>query len=195
MNIEKLNKVFQHYLNLLDLRNKRLCNKPTYQGNKQARKGYESKKRIIAFFVQNGEWPSIRSTYKNDKILGNRLENFVCPRSASYDSILRRIVMSTGRKSNNKRQHNPALFKEQILEFMRVNGHAPRKYREQKLFNEGNLKAKLDYYTLTNKDMTFLGKVYDLDPCHRSGIPMRFRPVINEQLDIDKPLIRMVKDE
>jgi hypothetical protein len=192
MNYEKLNKVLAHYLDLLEVRKKR-AKKSRHPGN--FRKGIRTRQRIIDFFIKNGEWPSVRSTYMMDKKLGNALENYVCPKSVSYDPVLRRIVMATGRKTNNKRSHNPAMFKEQILEFIKLTGHAPRRYSDQKLPGEGNLKAKLDYYTLTNNDMYFLGKVYGLDKCHRSGIPMKFRPLLNRELEVGKPLVNLTQTE
>lgn len=190
MNYEKLAKVFQRYLDLLAVRKKRSKGKKGNFGN-----SFRSKERLIRFFDKNGEWPSKNSPYVIDKQLALRLENYLSKASPMYDPVLRRIVLATGRKPSGKRPHNPALFKEEILEFTKLHGRAPMRYKTEIVPGEGNLKAKLDYYTLINKDMAFLGKMYALDKCHRSGIPNRFRPLINSQLDVEKPLIRLVKEQ
>lgn len=188
MNYEKLARTLQRYLDLLDVRKKRSKGKKGNFGN-----SYNSKVRIIKFFDKNGEWPSKFSPYVLDKQLASRLVNYVSKTSLMYDPVLRLIVLATGRKASGKRPHNMPLFKAQILEFAKLHGRAPCRYQDEVIPGEGNLKAKLDYYTLEKNDMAFLGEVYRLDKCHRSGIPNRFRPMINESLDVEKPLIRLVK--
>jgi len=192
MNNDKLTKVLQRYLKLLVLRSKRNDTSP--QGNKNRLRGLISKKQIVEFFIKNGQWPSRKSIYVRERKLAQRLENCVCPSMVQHDPILRRIVLATGRKPSGKRKHNVDIFKEEILDFMKTNNRAPSgKLNEEIIPGERLLRQKLNYYTQVSGDMTLLGKVYDLDPCHRSGIPVKYRPLINSALDVSKPLIRLVK--
>ena len=156
-------------------------------------KGNRSKNRILDFFMKNGRWPDRISDSKTERQLGTRFENFIAKTAKSYDPTFRRIARALGRKSNNKRPHNTAGFKEEIMTFIKDNGRVPSTASGEKIPGEGNLRHKLDYYTKQGNDMTLLGMVYKEDPCHLSGIPMRFRPFLNEQLDVTKPLIRLVK--
>ena len=142
--------------------------------------------------MKNNRWPNRRSKNKAERKLGQVFENFVSKEAASYDSRMRRIAMTTGRTTNNKRKHNVNGFKEEILDFIKTYGRTPMRYRGETIEGEGSLRSKLDRYTLTLKDMTFLSKVYNADPCHRSGIPSKFRPIINKALETEKPLIRLV---
>lgn len=156
-------------------------------------KGNRSKGRILDFYLKNGRWPKRKGEKAREIALGTRLENFIAKESGSYDSNLRRIVMATGRKSNHKRKHDIAGNKKEIIEFMKKYGRAPStSYDYQTVDGEANLRRHLDYYTNAKNDMTFLGEVYELDKCHKSGIPVKYRKIINEQLDVKKPLIRMV---
>lgn len=102
--------------------------------------------------------------------------------------------MATGRTTNHKRKHDVKGFKKEILQFMETHGRAPMSRRHQTVEGEGCLREKLNRYTLELKDMTFLGEVYGKDKCHRSGIPGKYRKLINESLDVEKPLIRLVKE-
>lgn len=190
MNHEKLGKILQRYLDLLDLRKKRSRNKKGNFGS-----GYNSKIRLIAFYNKNGEWPSKRSPYVLDKQLAVRLENYVSKASKMYDPVLRLIVLATGRKPSFKRKHNVQLFKQEILQFVETHNRAPTTHAINELVpGEAKLRQKLDYYTKNRNDMGLMGKVYAIDKCHRSGIPARFRSIINEALDVEKPLIRLVKE-
>jgi len=164
--------------------------------NKQLMKGYKSKSRILDFYLKNNRWPSRLSTNKREKQLGVRFENFVSKEAPSYDSNFRRLAMATGRNTNNKRKHNVRGFKKEILEFVKTNGRVPStSYKYGNSEGEARLRHKLDYYTLDKNDMTFLGKVYEGDKCHRSGIPAKYRALINESLNVDRPLIRLVTNE
>jgi len=156
-------------------------------------KGNRSKNRILDFFLANGRWPDRISDSKRERGLGTRFENFIAKTSLSYDPTLRRIARALGRKTNNKRRHNVAGFKEEIVAFVKEHGRAPTTRSGEIVPGEGTLRNKLDYYTKQGNDMTLLGIVYKEDPCHRSGIPARFRPFLNQQLDVTKPLIRLVK--
>lgn len=189
MNTEKIAKVLSRYLNLLALRKKRL-------GRGNGFSGIRTKEKVINFFNKNGEWPSRLSPYKKDKKLATSFENFVCKSSPSYDPILRRIALATGRKNVFKSKHSVILSKQEIIEFIKTHGRAPTTHKAQEIIpGEANLRRKLDYYTINRNDMTLIGQVYATDKCHRSGIPMRFRPLINSHLDIEKPLIRLVKQQ
>lgn len=101
--------------------------------------------------------------------------------------------MATGRTTNNKRKHNVQEFKKDILAFLEEHGRVPVIHRDHELVEgESLLRSRLDYYTREGHDTVLLGKVYDLDPCHKSGIPSKYRALINQALDVEKPLIRLV---
>ena len=182
----KLYRVFDKYRALLKSKAEKSDNGLTYLTNK-------SKNRVLEFYEKNGRWPNRRSEKLTESLLGQRFENYLSKESGSYDPHFRRIAMATGRTSNNKRKHDVRGFKKEILEFIAVNGMAPRV--DGPLAGERNLRQKLDYYVREKHDMTFLGKVYRADKCHRSGIPGKFRPLINASLDVEKPLIRLVKSK
>lgn len=180
----KLHGIFDKYRVLLE------TNLKKKKGN---RLGVSSKGKVLDFYLKNNRWPSRLSKNNTEKLLGSRFENYVSKESAMYDPHFRRIAMVTGRATNNKRKHNVEGFKKEILEFVKEHGRAPMSYRDQTIEGEGNLRCKLNRYTLTLKDMTFLGKVYEGDKCHRSGIPSKFRSIINKALNVEKPLIRLIK--
>jgi hypothetical protein len=159
----------------------------------QTIRGNRSKNRILDFFLKNGRWPNRVSDSKTERQLGTRFENFIAKTAAAYDPTLRRIARALGRGTNNKRPHNVAAFKKEILTFIKENGSVPTTRSGEKIPGEGQLRNKLDYYTKNANDMTLLGMVYKEDPCHRSGIPMKYRPLLNQQLDVTKPLFRLVK--
>ena len=43
--------------------------------------------------------------------------------------------------------------------------------------------------------MTLLGRIFEVDKCHLSGIPMKYRAIINKSLDVERPLVRLPKRE
>jgi hypothetical protein len=193
----KVYRIFEKYRNKLKSDVKAI---PTGEGagigqntKKVRAKGARSKNRILDFFLANGRWPDRVTDSKRERQLGTRFENFIAKTSPSYDPTLRRIARALGRGTNNKRPHNVVGFKEEIMVFVKEHGRVPTTKAGEKIAGEGTLRNKLDYYTKQGNDMTLLGMVYKEDPCHRSGIPMRFRPYINQQLDVTKPLIRLVK--
>lgn len=182
----ELKKVFDKYRELL---------KSKVGNHKTRARGRRSKERILLFFEKNGKWPSRLSKSNREKKLGYRFENYTSKVSLSYDAELREIVMITGRKSNNKRKHNISEFKKEIVSFIETYGRVPTVYCGETIPGEGKLRAKLDYYTKVNRDTSLLGKVYSMDKCHMSGIPMKFRRIINLSLETEKPLIRLAKYE
>lgn len=157
---------------------------------------YRSKIKIIKFYLKHNRWPSRNSKNRYEKTLGTRFENFVSKQCSSYDTSLRRIAMVTGRTTNNKRKHNVKEFKKDIVEFLKIHNRVPSNCRNKNAQKgESTLRCKLDYYTKKNNDMTLLGKVYEYDKCHRTGIPAKYRALINTNIIVDKPLIRLVKDK
>lgn len=150
------------------------------------------KRKILRFFKIYGRWPKRTSTDVRERSFGMAFENYVSKQCVNYDRALRRVAIASGRVSNHKRPHDPVQFKLDILEFIKTNGRVPRRYREGGPL-EGNLRCKLEYYTQEKNDMTFLGQVYEVDKCHKSGIPTRFRRFLNNTLDIEKPLIRLIR--
>ena len=162
-------------------------------GKIQALRIFRSKNRCLNFFLKNNKWPKRNGETVTERTLATRLENYLAKTSLTYDYSLRRIVIAFGRKSNHKRKHDVQGFKTEILNFLAEHGRAPTTKSGEVIPGEGNLRHKLDYYTKQGNDMTFLGLVYKEDPCHRSGIPMRFRRILNQQLSVEKPLIRLVK--
>lgn len=186
MNI-KLKKIFERY--------KRLITKKA-GGHKAIRKGNITKRRILRFYEKNKRWPNRTSTCEIESLLGSRFENFVSPTAPAYDYRLRRIALVSGRKASGKRKHNIQEFKKEIISFVEIYGRVPARYKNQKIEGEGRLRAKLEYYTKECGDMTFLSKIYSADKCHRSGIPLKYRPLINRNLDeLEKPLVRLTKTE
>lgn len=169
-----------------------ILNKKLLGTNKATKKTIRSKNKVLNFYLKGGKWPSRLSNNKEERTLAARLENYLCKSSKSFDTEFRKLCMESGRTTNNKRKHNIKQFKQDILNFIKKYGHAPRRYKNATMEGEGNLKHKLDYYVLTKNDMSFLSEVYALDPCHRSGIPMKFRSLINKALGVEKPLIRLV---
>lgn len=151
------------------------------------------KVKILEFFLKNGQWPSRKAKSRIESRLGAIFENLVCKSYPSHDKNLRRISLATGRAVNNKRKHDVAGFKKEILAFVKEHNRVPSTNRENELTEgEARLRHRLDYYTNNCNDMTLLGQVYDGDPCHRSGIPAKYRAIINEALTVKKPLIRLV---
>lgn len=198
----KLQRIFARYRDLLVKRvkdykyGKGAGNGKTLDAKNRIRQGNVSKNRILAFYEANGRWPSRLSDSKRERTLGYRFENYCSKEAAGYDAQFRRIAMVSGRKTNNKRKHNVKAFKAEIIEFIQTNGRVPTTLTGEKIQGEGRLRAKLDYYTQEANDMTFLGEVYSLDKCHKSGIPARFRPLINQALEeVEKPLVRMAQYE
>lgn len=182
----KLTRIFDKYRALLK---KRLSNSAH---KKLIGKGNITKNRILNFYLKNNRWPSRRSKDKVEKILGIRFENYISKEAQAYDSTFRRIAMATGRKTNGKRKHDVKGFKKEILAFVETHGRVPARYRSaQMIKGEATLRAKLDYYTLKRNDMTLLGSIYEIDKCHKSAIPMRYRPLINKNLNTETPLVRM----
>lgn len=178
------------YLELIKLRAK-LMN-PRYKG--VVRKGNRSKQKIVAFYKKYNCWPQRTSEDRVERSLATKFENFVSPTAPAFDEELRRIALSSGRKTNGKRKHNVQGFKKEILSFVEEHGRVPTTASGEKIPGEGNLRHKLDYYTKQMNDTSFLGLIYKGDKCHKSGIPMKFRKVINQNIDLDKPLVRLVKD-
>lgn len=195
----KIYRIFEKYRNQLRAKFKAFpkggpgSGKGSSAGRAAFKRGMATKGRCLDFFLRTGAWPSRLSESKLEVKLAQRFENFISKTAGSYDPTLRRIVMATGRKSNNKRRHDVAGFKQEILDFVKEHGRVPTTRSGETIPGEGTLRNKLDYYTKQGNDMTLLGLVYKEDPCHRSGIPMRFRPLLNQQLDVTKPLIRLVK--
>lgn len=181
----KLYKIFDRYRSFLKYKKNSNPNKLTSQSNK-------TKNKILDFYLDKGRWPNRRSKNSFERALGQRFENYLSKESGCYDSSLRRLAMATGRTTNKKRKHNKKEFKRQILEFIDQYGRTPMAYDSQIIEGEGNLRHKLDYYTLKNNDMSFLSEVYKKDRCHKTGIPGKYRALINKALESDKPLIRLV---
>lgn len=162
-------------------------------GHGQTLRAVRSKNRILNFFLKNGRWPSRKGTTRTEQMLAARHENYLSKASPLYDSKYRRIVFASGlRVTNNKRPHNVKQNKKLILEFIKKHGRVPSSHGGETIEGEGCLRSKLDYYTKECQDMTLLGQVYKADPCHLSTIPMKFRAIINEHLNVEKPLIRLV---
>jgi hypothetical protein len=183
----KFYRIMDKYRSLLIKRYRKTGNKTTLKTNRV-------KNKILDFYLKNNRWPNRRSKNKNEKRLGSQFENYISKQNGCYDPSFRRITMFTGRKSNNKRKHDRKVLKKEILEFIEKYGRVPNRYdRPQEVNGESKLRSNLDRYTQKYNDKKFLGEIYSLDPCHRSGIPMKFRPLINNALDVDKPLIRMFK--
>lgn len=184
----KVYRAIDTFRSLLVYRGKKSNHKMVVRGNR-------SKNRILDFYLKNDRWPSRQSEKKIERSLGQRFENYCSKEAPGYDADFRRLALALGRSTNKKRKHNKKAFKQQILDFIAEHGRIPNRYKQETIPGEGNLHAKLTYYTTVNKDMSFLGKVYDGDLCHRSAIPFKFRKLINEQLDelrIETPLIRQV---
>jgi hypothetical protein len=185
----KLHRTIRKYRNLLKVKAEKRKGERYYT---LLLKGNKSKNKVLDFYLENNRWPNCRNGSVYERKLGRRFENYVSKEAASYDPHFRRIAMASGRTTNNKRKHDIEGFKKEILTFIETHGRSPMRYQDQTVEGEGNLRSKLDRYTLTLGDMTFLGKVYSSDPCHRSGIPAKYRPIINKALDVEKPLIRLV---
>lgn len=165
--------------------------KPHY-GYRKIFKTVSKKKAILRFFTVHGRWPKRTSSDQYECKLGTSFENYLSKKSGNYDRAFRRVAMASGRVSNHKRPHDPAQFKQDILDFLAKNGRVPlTSYSIDRV--EARLRNKLDYYTKKKHDMSLLGKIYEVDKCHLSGIPTRFRKFLNGQLDVEKPLIRLVK--
>jgi hypothetical protein len=172
---------------------KALLDRRLLGADKSGKKALRSKHSILDFFLKNERWPSRLSRYKNEKSLGYRFENFMSKESASFDPEFRKLVMANGRKTNNKRKHKVKQFKKDIIAFMEEHGRAPATHRAYEATEgESLLRSRLDYYTEKCNDTTLLGEVYSLDPCHKSGIPLKYRALINKDLNVQKPLIRLV---
>jgi hypothetical protein len=181
----KLYRIIDKYRSLLIKRYRKTGHKTTLKSNK-------TKNKILDFYIKNNRWPNRRSKNQFERRLGSRFENFVAKENPCYDPSFRRIVILTGRKPTNKRTHDYKVLKKEILDFIKTNGRAPRFYTHDRGSGEARLRGNLNRYTQEYGDTSLLGEVYTLDRCHRSGIPMKFRPLINGALDVDKPLIRIV---
>lgn len=178
------NKVYRVVDRFRSLLNKR----KSLTTNRMTLRGIKNKIKVLDFYVKNNRWPSRLSRTKTEKMLGYKFENYMSKESPRYDSNFRRLAMVTGRTTNNKPKHDIPGSKKKILEFIKEHGRTPGNGN----LEESRLRHKLDRYTLENNDMTFLGQVYEGDKCHRSGIPGKFRALINEALSVEKPLIRLV---
>jgi hypothetical protein len=182
----KFYKLIERYRGILKEKQKKF-------GNGASAKSVKSKNIILDFYLRNNRWPSRLSKNKREKQLASRFENYISKENKCYDSNLRRIALVAGRKTNHKRKHDIEGFKKEILKFIEDNGRVPSPSRKHQILEgEATLRHRLDYYTLDKNDTTFLGKVYDGDKCHRSGIPSKYRAIINKALDVEKPLIRLV---
>jgi hypothetical protein len=160
---------------------------------KNSTRSTDNKNKILDFYLKNNRWPYKNSQNEKERKLGLNMENYISKKNGCYDSKLRRIVLVTGRKPTNKREHDVRGFKTEILEFLKEHGRAPStSYEYQIIEGEARLGNKLDYYTQKKNDMSLLGKVYAVDKCHKSGIQAKYRKLINESLDVDKPLIRLI---
>jgi hypothetical protein len=170
---------------------KKKVEKGFYRG--QTRKGLKKKNKILDFYLSNNRWPKRNGATDTERTLATAFENYLSKESGTYDAKLRRIVMATGRKSNHKRKHDIAGYKKEIIAFMKEHGRVPStSYKYQTFEGEARLRHKLDFYTVEKNDMTFLGVVYGYDKCHKSGIPAKYRALINKSLDVEKPLVRLV---
>lgn len=181
----KIYRIIDKYRNIL-------AKEQAKSGNKQTLRGVKNKNIVIDFYIKYNRWPSRLSKSKLERRLGTRFENYVSKESGSYDSSFRRLSRVLGRNTNSKRKHDVRNNKNAILEFIENHGRVPTTYGGQVIEGEARLRSKLDYYTKVGNDMTLLGKVYKADKCHKSGVPAKYRPIINQTLDIEKPLIRMV---
>lgn len=162
-----------------------------YKG--QTKKSVAKKNKILDFYLSKNRWPKRNGSTAKERTLAMAFENYLSKESGTYDANFRRIVMSTGRKSNNKRKHDIAGFKQEIIAFMKEHGRVPStSYKYQTFEGEARLRHKLDFYTIEKNDMTFLGIVYEHDKCHKSGIPVKYRALINKSLDVERPLVRLV---
>lgn len=193
----KLYRILDKYLDLKRIeileKRKEVDSKGRKRKTGDLEKGLRARRKIVAFFKANDRWPTRRSKSVREQRLGCSFENLVSKESTGFDAKFRRIVMAMGRKSNNKSKHNVQGFKQDILAFVKEHGRVPTTHSGATVEGEGTLRGKLDYYTKTKKDMTLLGKVYETDKCHLSGIPSKYRAIINANIDLDKPLARMVK--
>lgn len=190
MNKEKVNKLFTEYRKTI--RQRWL---DAAIARKQILKGNRTKLRILAFYERNGRWPNRQNGLtENERNLGTRFENFISKKAGAYDPDLRKISIALGRKASGKKEHNVVKFKNDILNFLAEHGRVPStSYEHETIDGEANLRRKLDYYTVNCKDMTLLGQVYSVDKCHKSGIPAKYRKIINESIDVEKPLVRLTQ--
>lgn len=162
------------------------------------RRGYNKKMRILAFFERKGRWPRrtdtrVIFTTATERTLAMSFENYMSKEAKAYDADFRALAMSiSGRKTNNKRKHNVKEFKNEILQFLATHGRVPStSYEYQTVEGEAKLRHKLDYYTNDCGDMTLLGEIYSVDKCHKSGIPVKYRRLINQAIEVEKPLVRL----
>ena len=180
----KLYRVIDKYRKYLENKSKNITSKITSN----------NKYKILDFYIKYSKWPKRSSDSRKEVKLAQKFENYISKESKSYDSKLRTIVLFTGRVTNNKRKHDIEGFKEEILNFMNKHGRAPYdKYGEELIEGEASLAHKMHYYVKDKNDTSFLGKIYELDRCYRSGIARKYRPIINASLDTEKPLIRLIK--
>jgi len=161
----------------------------------QRKKSVRTKNALFDFFLQHNRWPSRKSLKIREKKLGIAFENYMSRECAGFDEKFRNIVMATGRVSNHKRKHNIKGFKEEIVNFMKEHGRVPTSHNGAVVTGEGSLRNKLDYYVKVKHDMSFLGTVYKFDKCHRSGVPAKVRKIINQNIELDRPLIRLIREE
>lgn len=168
-------------------------NKGLFGANGILKRSIRSKNKVLDFFLGNGYWPSRLSKSKKERVLAARFENYISKENLCFDQELRDLSLATGRTTNNKRKHDVDGHKKEILEFLKTHNRAPStSYGYSLIDGEARLRHKLDYYTLDKNDMTLLGKVYEVDKCHRSGIAAKYRAIINQSLDVEKPLIRLI---
>lgn len=191
----KIYLIIEEYRELLKNRVKQKIANKNLRGLNLVIGGNKSKNNILDFFLKYNRWPSrCKPVNKYEYRLSLKFENFIAKQSGSYDLEFRKLAMLSGRKTNHKRKHNIEEFKKQIVDFLEKHGRAPStSYEYQIIEGEACLRQKLDYYTQNKNDMTFLSIVYKHDKCHKSGIPAKYRKILNEYLDIEKPLIRLIK--
>lgn len=197
MTQERIIKLFNKYRALL--KHRRVTNLTSavnglrvIRQKKNIIKSTKSKNQILDFYLLNGRWPSRKAVKIQERKLGARFENYASNAGMSADPTFRKIVLALGRKPTFKRKHDVKGFKQEILNFIAENKVVPG-YVLNENEDDKKLRQKLDYYSRT--DRTFLGKVYKLDPCHKSGILRKYRPTINSQIETDKPLVRLNKTE
>jgi hypothetical protein len=163
------------------------------RGSKIKRKGYRSKRRVINFLVLNGRWPTnYKAATQTERLLGRRFNNYISKMSLCYDERFREIVLMTGFKARKKPKHDVSGMRIRIMDFVEKHGRMPTNQKAETIAGEGVLRRAFDYYVKRRNDMSLLGFAYANDPCHLSGIPMKYRTIINEALDTEKPLIKLV---
>ena len=150
------------FYRIIDRYRKYLAEKYRKTGHKTTLKSNKAKNKILDFYLKNNRWPKRNGETKTERNLACRFENYIAKSgSPQFDANLRRIVMATGRKSNNKRKHDRKALKKEILDFIEKYGRAPNRYnRPQEIDGESKLRCNLDRYTQEYGDMSFLSEVY-----------------------------------